>query len=100
MIESSVSVALPAPLTAVASMVRVWSTSLSGFGVTFTVPSTDSSSEKFAVTTLKIGRASCRERVSVRVDLGGRSIIKTKSNLTHEQRINNTTTNSTTARQQ
>src|SRR3546814_14568267 len=28
----------------------------------------------------KIGRASCRERVSVRVDLGGRRIIKKKNN--------------------
>src|SRR3546814_17498668 len=29
---------------------------------------------------LKIGRASCRESVSVRVDLGGRRIIKKKKN--------------------
>src|SRR3546814_15284407 len=28
---------------------------------------------------MKIGRASCRERVSVRVDLGGRRIIKKKN---------------------
>src|SRR3546814_13423117 len=33
----------------------------------------------------KIGRASCRERVSVRVDLGGRRIIKKKKH----KRINN-----------
>src|SRR3546814_18204262 len=29
---------------------------------------------------VQIGRASCRERVSVRVDLGGRRIIKKKTN--------------------
>src|SRR3546814_15240896 len=39
-----------------------------------------------APTEVKIGRASCRERVSVRVDLGGRRIIKKK----RKQKIKNT----------
>src|SRR3546814_18312905 len=40
----------------------------------------------------EIGRASCRERVSVRVDLGGRRIIKTKK---HKLRIYHKTTHTT-----
>src|SRR3546814_18004610 len=38
----------------------------------------------------KIGRASCRESVSVRVDLGGRRIIKkkTKEHIRHHKKIN------------
>src|SRR3546814_13664400 len=39
----------------------------------------------------KIGRASCRERVSVRVDLGGRRIIK-ENNITHTSNTANIST--------
>src|SRR3546814_16360300 len=38
-----------------------------------------SSLSQMSMTMLQIGRASCRERVSVRVDLGGRRIIKKKN---------------------
>src|SRR3546814_12039166 len=41
----------------------------------------------FMALSQKIGRASCRERVSVRVDLGGRRIIKKKnSNILNDLR--------------
>src|SRR3546814_16466431 len=42
---------------------------------------------------VQIGRASCRERVSVRVDLGGRRIIKKKTTKTkkkHKDKLNKT----------
>src|SRR3546814_12059067 len=44
-----------------------------------------------AVSAAKIGRASCRERVSVRVDLGGRRIItKKKSESKRDNEYSNT----------
>src|SRR3546814_12607247 len=44
-------------------------------------------SGKIIIGGIEIGRASCRERsVSVRVDIGGRRIIKKKENNKHEQR--------------
>src|SRR3546814_15292868 len=43
----------------------------------------------------EIGRASCRERVSVRVDLGGRRIIKKKKNIYEHESIETEATNNT-----
>src|SRR3546814_14590337 len=52
---------------------------------TYRKPSPKSDSSLRTVIIPKIGRASCRERVSVRVDLGGRRIIKNKNHINYHR---------------